>query len=160
MLAEGTCFWNALQRQSPMLAEETTSAYRSHGEALQALEATRVATLVASRSFFQPHVEISYILPLAIQFGYIPANVDVLALGSQELASCRVANAGCSDFLKSARSDDGFVRGAREPFPDDGPACKYMALFDARPVFDALRLQFLVRADPQSEVNSMMEALG
>ena len=73
---EGTCFWNALQRQSPMLAEEATSAYRSHRDALPALEATRVATLAASRSFFQPHVEISYIRPLAVQFGYLQRAVN------------------------------------------------------------------------------------
>ena len=35
------------------------------------------------------------------------------------------------------------MRGTRLPFPADGPTCKYAALFDIRPVFDALRDAFV-----------------
>ena len=41
------------------------------------------------------------------------------------------------------------IKGTREPFPNvNKPSCKYTALFDNRPGFDALRLSFLVDADP------------
>ena len=67
-----------------------------------------------------------------------------------------------ADFIEEAWRYDGavtYVRGTREPFPMLGPACKYMALFDDRPMFDALRLAFLVQADPHSGIGRMTTEL-
>ena len=61
--------------------------------------------------------------------------------------------------MESAKSDAGHVKGTLQPFPVDGPSCKYAAIFDTRPAFDALRLAFLLHADPHLQIETAMGAL-
>ena len=156
---EGKCFWNALERKFPELAQEAKLTYAADESQVRLFDAKRAQALTSSRAFFHPDVEALYIRPLAIQCGYIPANVDVRALSQEEVERCREDenNAHCRSFLECV-DDGGYVRGTRLPFPQHGPCCKYAALFDERPVFDSLRLAFLVQADPRSGVGLMLEA--
>ena len=52
-----------------------------------------------------------------------------------------------------------YVRGTRDPFPLIGPTCRYEALFDVRPEFDALRLSFLISADPRQLIETFVTKL-
>ena len=93
--------------------------------------------------------------------GYIPAGVDVFNLTEAD----RVGLAQSRDdieFLKDAFwvvNGNVYVRGTRDAFPVIGPSCKYTALFDPRPVFDALRRAFLVHADPCLRVHTFQRGL-
>ena len=93
--------------------------------------------------------------------GYIPAGVDVFNLTEAD----RVGLAQSRDdieFLKDAFwvvNGNVYVRGTRDAFPVFGPSCKYTALFDDRPEFDALRLLFLIHADQHQEVSTFVSKL-
>ena len=69
---------------------------------------------------------------------YIPDGVDVLSLSSEELDRMRNQHGGVYEFLLTARSEEGWIKGTQVPFPDDGPSSKYTALFDPIPVVDSL----------------------
>ena len=116
---EGECFWNALVRKSPDLAEEARLTYTAEELQMRLFKAKKLELLIASRAFFHSDVEALYIRPLAIQFGYIPANVDVSALDKKEVERCRddENNAHCRSFLECA-NEGGYVRGTRDPFPE------------------------------------------
>ena len=111
--------------------------------------------------FFQMNNEAAAARPLAMQMGYIPGGVDVFALPDMErerLAKQPFNN----EFLKEAFwcvNDECFVRGTHDPFPVIGPSCKYTALFDDRPEFDALRLSFLISADPSQCIKTFVTKL-
>ena len=85
---------------------------------------------------------------MAVTLGYIPDCVDVLSLCNEELDRMRGQYVGSNEFLLTARSEEGWIKGTQVPFPDDGPSSKYTALFDPRPVFDLVREAFMVAADP------------
>ena len=88
--------------------------------------------------------------PLAIKLGFVPANMEVhMVDGRVCVSGASLQSAGQWEGLQQARSDDGFIKGTRMVFPFDGPSCKYGALFDERPEFDALREGFMTYA-PQS----------
>ena len=96
---------------------------------------------------------------LAAALGHIPDGVDVLSLSSEELDRMRNQDAGAHEFLLTARSEEGWIKGTQVPFPDDGPSSKYTALFDPRPVFDPLRRAFLVHADPCMRFHTFQRSL-
>ena len=99
--------------------------------------------------------------PLAVQMGFIPADVDVFELPQSERARL-VEQPSNNEFLKDAFSNvngEVFVRGTRHPFPMIGPSCRYTALFDDRPEFDALRLSFLISADPTQSSETFVTKL-
>ena len=74
---------------------------------------------------------------------YILDGVDVLSLSSEELDRMRNQHGGVYEFLLTARSEEGWIKGTQLPFPEDGPSSKYSALFDTRPGFDPIRQVFL-----------------
>ena len=84
------------------------------------------------------------IRPMAAHLRTIPRNCDVLAMSAADLEALRRQHPREYDYLGSARSESGHIKGTRsELFPMDGPMSKYHNLFDHRPGFDALRSSFL-----------------
>ena len=68
-------------------------------------------------------------------------------------------NQGYQAWLGPPGNEDGFVRGTRELAPGQCPRSKYEALFDNRPIFDAIREDFLKRADPESKLKRVRQIL-
>ena len=84
---------------------------------------------------------------------FIPAAGNYHECSAAELENLQVENDGAlCTFLAPALFENAvalrLVRGTRLPFPADGPSCKYAALFDLRPAFDALRDAF-VKESPE-----------
>ena len=135
-------------------SQEATAVFNTNAMASPAYLEMKQETVRTSRDFFIREMEQLIIRPLAIQMGYIPDNVNVFSLTEAE----RVALLVCPDnsaFLQEAFWTEGgceYVKGTRNYFPVVGPTCKYTALFDGRPEFDALRLSFLIDADQYKEV--------
>ena len=114
-------------------------------------------TTLASRAFFRADFEADIIRPLAVRLGYIPPDIDVFQLSEADRE--HFASTSQPDNFSEEAFRDGFVKGTRLPFPLIGPPSKYMALFDQRAEFDALRLQFLLQADPQVRIESFIAQL-
>ena len=106
-------------------------------------------------------MEQSIIRRLAVEMGYFPADTDVFNLADAEREEF-VQGRGDAEFLKDAFwVDNGsvYVRRTRDAFPVIGPSCKYTALFDDRPEFDALRLLFLAQTDQHQKVFAFVTKL-
>ena len=117
--------------------------------------------ILAGRMFFQPCNEATLIRPIAMYSEFLPDGVEVVLEANGRL---RVTNA--SNFpewtyegLMSAMSADGKVCGTRVAYPTDGPDCKYSALFDERPMFDNLRIAFLLHAGTESKPTTFLACL-
>ena len=155
---EATMFWSSLNAVCPELAAESQAVHQEAKERSTRFDAAKKDALRASRScFFIPEMEEHYVRRLAVQFDYVPRGMDVFALirAGQEVSVGGIR----SSFLESAQTEDGFVKGTRTPFPSNGPSCRYLALFDQRPCFDALRMSFVVDADPESGPRVLIHAL-
>ena len=141
---ESSTFWECLTRLNPHLAQEAVDCFSNNTSASTSYERNKLETVLSSRDFFHTNNEVMVVRPLAVQMGYIPADVDVFALPESERARL-VEQPSNNEFLKDAFSNvngEVFVRVTRHPFPMIGPSCRYTALFDDRPEFDALRLSF------------------
>ena len=158
---ESELFWERLVQLNPHLAEEAVQCFSNNSETSTPYERAKSETVRASRKFFQTNIEAAVVRPLAVQMGYIPADVDVFAL--TEIERKHLSEQPCNnEFLKDAfwsSNGNHFVRGTQAPFPVIGPSCKYIALFDDRPEFDALRLSFLISADPEQLLQTFVTKL-
>ena len=88
---------------------------------------------------------------VAERCGYLPVGVPALLDLSDRAFNGILYSDENQDYqawLGPPVSEDGFVRGTREDAPEQCPRSKYEALFDNRPIFDAIREDFLKRADP------------
>jgi hypothetical protein len=144
---EAGFFWEALEEEAPDLVTEARQRHRLGQQLDGEYEIAKREALAAARGFFTVANEEVRVRPLAIQMGYLSAaaRVDRGSHGQLQV-TCQDDPAGQTEGLRSARDEDGYVRGAkRAPFPRDGPDCKYSALFDPRPAFDGLREAFMVR---------------
>ena len=66
-------------------------------------------------------------------------------MSKMEVEQCNSTYSNTYDFLNTARTPDGFVKGTgNAPFPRNGPPSKYHALFDNCPCFSALRDSFFL----------------
>ena len=159
---EGHAFWKALTVTSPMLAEEARRCHRESRTSLETYNKIKREAIVASRAFFRPEFERNVVRPLAVRCGYMIADVDLITAANGCTVSLRHASLFRDRFvspgLERAQTEDGYVKGTRIKFPADGPDCKYCALFDARPEFDALREIFLITADPNSKVDTFLRS--
>ena len=81
------------------------------------------------------------------------------ANGTLSLTNISDFHAGAYEGLLSAMSSDGKVRGTRVEYPTLIPVCKYIALFDERPMFDNLRLAFLLHAGINSKPTTFLTYL-
>ena len=109
-----------------------------------------------SSNFFNGDVEPLIVRRLAFEMGYIPCGVDVFKLTERKALATLHDN---SEFLKEAflvENGIAYVRGTHHRFPLNGPSCKFTALVDARPEFDALWLSFLIHVDPPREVHKFL----
>ena len=153
---EGTFFWESLQEKNPALAVEAQAVFAATQEKRRLHECAKNASIIASRDFFCVEIEENLIRPLAVSRGMLPPDVNPQGMGADGLARICTENPEACEFLMPARGEDGFIVGTRSIFPPGGPSCKYLALFDARPEFDALRLAFLVFGDPCMEVTALV----
>ena len=153
---EATMFWKSLSDMSPELAAESQEIQDLLIEKRWAVDTAKTNVKHASRIFFGRDME-HFVRRLAVLFEYLPGGIDVFSMTPEALED--VQSSGCSSFLESAKTADGFVKGTRTPFPQGGPSCKYTALFDQRPCFDALRTSFIVNVDPQSGPRALLCAL-
>ena len=127
---ESDLFWERLVQLNPHLAEEAVQRFSQNSETSIPYERAKSETVRASRDFFQTNIEAAVVRPLAVQMGYIPADVDVFAL--TEIERKHLSEQPCNnEFLKDAFWPvDGihFERGTQAPFAVIGPSCKYIAL--------------------------------
>ena len=146
-------FGRCLQKRDVELYSACQEAVRHTQEQNAVLVAESQRYYQALRVFFTAETEASIIAPLAVLLGFIPAAGNYRECSAAELENLQVENDGalCS-FLAPAFFENAvglrLVRGTRLPFPADGPSCKYAALFDLRPAFDALRDAF-VKESPE-----------
>ena len=108
--------------------------------------------LAASLSFFTHDMETAFILPVAIRLGYVPQGTLATDISLSNIARIRAQDPHASSFLAAAKGTDGYIVGSRDIFPADGPCCKYNALFDPRPHYNAIRFLFLIGGDNSSTV--------
>ena len=143
---EGRLFWKALETDAPELAVEARQRFQVSLVMNRDSERAKREALLAARRFFTVANEEMCIRPLAVRLGYLGAatRVDRGSHGQLQV-TCVHDPTGQKEGMCSARDEDGYVRGTkRVPYPVDGPDCKYSALFDPRPVFDALREAFML----------------
>ena len=138
---ESTLFWSSMERLVPHMCVEARNVFNENRAITPVYEAQQQAAIHASRQYFHCGFEAMIVRPVAVLLGYIPAGVNVLSLSEDH----REALAEEYTFLEECfyyRGGRKHVRGTQEIFPDDGPTCKYSALFDQRPEFDAIRAAF------------------
>ena len=107
------------------------------------------------------------IRPVAVALGFLPGvNVDFLHSSPDSVKQqCALfGQEGSFDFLEPAAQWSEFVHawlvaGTQEPFPANGPAHKYAALFHPDPAFDALRFSFMVEADAEMTLTAFRDRL-
>ena len=95
----------------------------------------------ACREFFTRDIEENVIRPLAHCKGFIPSTDDIFTMTPHAKWSESQSNG--NSWLAEAYTRMGNemrVKGnQRVAFPENGPDCKYTALFDRNPCFDPLR---------------------
>ena len=113
-----------------------------------------------SRDFFQLGNE-RLVRHIASLSEFFPEGVEIRAEpnGSLSVANIHSFPGDAYEGLLSAMTEDGKVRGTRTDFPVDGPSCKYIALFDRRPIFDHLRKAFLLHAGVESKPSTFLSLL-
>ena len=155
---EGRLFWEALEHVSPEVAMDARRCVQLSQEDDRRAESARAQILIASRSFFTAENEHGFIRSVAVEIGYISATTQVsLGNNGQLVVRGDAQGVAVEEGLQSASTEDGYVRGLkRVRFPPDGPSCKYSALFDPRPIFDALREAFLVYGDANGRATSFL----
>ena len=144
-----------MERLVPHMCVEARSVFSANRAITTVYEAQQKATVDASREYFHSGFEATIVRPVAVLLGYIPAGVDVLSLSDDHRESFAVDYA----FLEESfycRGGRRLVRGTQEIFPDNGPVCKYAALFDLRPEFDAIRKAFFAA---ESELTVFLQKL-
>ena len=148
---ESLAFWASLERHSPDLAAEARNCHAARPALEMRKDSLKRDAVLASRQFFFAEHELLYVRLLAKKLGFVPSNLDVHVIGGRVCVSGGdLQSGGQWEGLQAARSNDGFIKGTRQVFPFDGPSCRYEALFDARPEFDALREAFMVFAPDSS----------
>ena len=115
--------------------------------------------LASSLRFFTHDMETAFILPVAILLGYVPQGTLATDISLRSIERIRAQYPHASSFLAAAKGTDGYIVGCRDIFPADGPCCKYNALFDPRPHYNAIRYLFLIGGDTSSTVEKFVEAL-
>ena len=156
---ESDLFWESLERVCPDLAVEAESHF--HTVRLETEQANNLKSQVrsAARQFFCANNEV-YVREVARKTGYLNkevainvanSTVRVMSLDTRRTHPCE----GTEDAVLG-----GFVRGSdRQILLVDAPHCKYSALFDDRPAFDALREAFLVFGDERSKATLFARTL-
>ena len=144
---ERRIFWSSMEELCPVLAKETRQFYQQCVVREARQVAAKVEALSASREFFVLSQEQAVVRPLAVRLGFVPAGAGL------------EGNPDEWEGFGSAASVDGFVRGTRQRFPPDGPASKYAALFDRRPIFDGIREAFLIYLDAESTPKTFYKLL-
>ena len=157
---EADTFWESLCSTSPDLRQDIIEHVQRQRAQRADEEIAKEALLIGSRSFFSQGLEDALVRPLAVQLGYIPSNENVFSLTRDEVARRELRDPACSDLLRVPYFEDRegtrLVRGSRVAFRADGPATKYVALFDTRAWFDSLRLAFLVTADASAKMDRFL----
>jgi hypothetical protein len=146
---EGEIFMRSLTSLSPQYSLEVKEYWQRRSESLHENDHAKEALLASSRLFFTELNEARIIRPLAFLLDFIPTLNEILRKTRADLdqSSAPYLDFNC-DFLHEPWHEDShgskLVRGTRIPYPANGPASKYEALFDSRPCFDPLRYSFLV----------------
>ena len=100
--------------------------------------------LHASTSLFSLNLEQAIVCPLLVTLGLVPSDNSFRSLSRESLDRIIAEHQQCSCSLLEpafflAAAGCRRVCGTQHLFPDNAPECKYAALFDHRPSFDALR---------------------
>ena len=132
---ESSAFMETLLSTDPGLIEEVMEYDSSHDLLRQDQDESKGLVLDLLRHLFQPQYKESVILPVAVRLGMFPGEFSGSAYDMNV-------------------HGEKHVRGTwpRVPQPVDAPESKMEALFDLRPCFDALRLSFVVYADPARSI--------
>ena len=142
---EGELFWEALGELNLSLQQECIAFFNKSHTAFQEACDARLFLHQESRRFFKGSLEQDVVLPVAKLLGLVPNSFDSARLSDEGyLGTLLQEHPDSSDFLQSACSAEGFVKGTQEQFPLLGPCCKYQALFDERTSFDELREAFVI----------------
>ena len=99
---------------------------------------------------------------VAERCGYLPVGVPALLDLSDKAFNGILysdENQAYQSWLGPPVNEDGFVRGTRELAPEQCPRRKCEALFDNRRIFDKIREDFLVSADPDSKLKRVRQIL-
>ena len=159
---ESKLFWEALIITAPELAIEAQSARQEGIRMSQLLNENKRTAIIESRNFFDVMQEEQVVRPLAVRLGYLPSDAVILVENRTlrvSLSSSETSSHSC-DGVASAHDEAGYIRGTyRIPFPEDGPQCKYSALFDKRSEFDAIRESFIVQCDPEQQPHTFLKIL-
>ena len=156
---ESRCFWQMLEKELPELAMEARYVRDAYLASLANCDDAKRDMLDAARDFFNLNIEEDLVRPLAVTLGHVPANVDVLRYSSEEVTALRSQTHGEFDFLETPQDAAGFIKGnASVSSPNDGPTCKYAALFDSRPDFDHLRADF-IQKEPRIFLQGLQSAM-
>ena len=110
--------------------------------------------------FFHKALEEEVIRKLAERRGSLPLGLPYLAQLTDDAHEQVLFQhmAEFRDWLSPPSADDGKNRGTQMLKLDDCPRSKYEALFDERPIFDAIRESFLFTEDPQRKhITSMLQ---
>ena len=161
--AESRAFWSSLENISPALAVEARSFYHTRSALEDCKFRMKAEALLRSRCLFTADHESLHVRGFAQKLNYLPSELEVhVVAGQVRVSKADLQRDGKCEGLQPAHGSDGFIRGTRVAFPDDGPSCKYEALFDQRPVFDALReafMTFTLGRSPQPFFNLARDSL-
>ena len=145
-IMEGLLFWKALQEQKPVLVEQCIQSHTRYELVTKEHIRARHQFLAASHNLFQPDMELLFVRPLAVRLRYLPEGIHNSDLFDVEtIAKLRQEHPLFQDWLGSVADDSGYIKAScpRKRFPEGGPCCKYVALFDLQPAYDGLRQSFL-----------------
>ena len=148
--ADSSLFWTALQKMMPDLVHECTSCHSDYERCTKTRGDARILVMNASPSFSMLEMEECFVRPLATSRGLLPPGIELHRLHDiRYIMELQKEHPTSSEWLESAFDATGFIRASkpRVLFPQGGPSCKYMALFEANIAYDGLRQAFIEGTD-------------
>jgi hypothetical protein len=132
--AEADVFWKTMCQRQPNVSRDARDQFHRYQQSLQDSQRIKEQVLDDSLQFFTDRSK-PLVQMLAVEIGFMPnpdVAIDAVHLQSQSFE-------GHSSVCDSS----GFIKGLkRVAFPTDGPMSKFEALFDRRPIFNAIRESF------------------
>ena len=117
---------------------------RTDSDQKKAAQQSRALFSYQNQEFVQAFVSKTQYLPdaLEVYWNRLKTKCHIVASGNTERY----------EGIKSAKGNDGYIKGTRTRWPDEEePFCKYAALFDHREEFDAIRESFIIHNEALSK---------
>ena len=151
---EAGVFWKCLKQENGQLCQEIESQERHRHCLTEELTATKKKAAQQSRALFSYQNQ-EFVQAFASKTQYLPDAVEVY--WNRLKTKCHIVASGNTEKyegMKSAKGNDGYIKGTRTRWPDEEePFCKYAALFDHREEFDAIRESFIIHNEALSKPN-------